>query len=125
LYPASFMDCLKRFCFSAFLCLACFSFSRWASAAALAAIASGDNSGAFFFFAMQSPLIFNIGYPVTCLYLPSEQYRRGKTGREEAVKGKGNNEKDPLIPKQALAAFGRGAVMGDDDPPIPLIKGRR
>jgi len=38
---------------------------------------------------MQSPFIFNIGYPVTCLYIPSGQYRRGKTGREEAVKRKG------------------------------------
>ena len=50
--------------------------------------------------------------PPSWLFLSSGQYRRGKAGREEAVKGKGNNEQSPLIPKKALAAFGRGAVMG-------------
>jgi len=52
---------------------------------------------------MQSPFIFNIGYPITGLYISSGQYRRGKAGREEAVKRKrGIMRKPRLFPSKPL-----------------------
>jgi hypothetical protein len=51
-------------------------------------------------------------YPITKLYEPAEQYRRSKAGGDSSEGGKRGNEQSPLIPKKALATFGRGAVMG-------------